>query len=190
MKNHFLNKLSSVIIVMICVLSGVLSVPQPVKALQDTGNINIQIAPFAEGTELGLYDIGRYISGFELDAFFKESGVDLRNAKNASDLVEAANALLKYIEDFEGPEPVARARVDSTGTAKFMGVNADYKLYLIAQTSDKNTIAISPMIVEMPYYTKISGEYLYNMKIQAKYFDTRGKDKLSAIVLDKIVLYK
>ena len=43
MKNHFLNKLSSVIIVMICVLSGVLSVPQPVKALQDTGNINIQI---------------------------------------------------------------------------------------------------------------------------------------------------
>ncbi len=186
MKKHFLNKVSSVLIVMICVLSAVLSVPHPVKALQDTGNINIQIAPFAEGEELSLYDIGRYISGFQLDPFFKESGVDLSKAKNASELMECANKLLNYIKDFEGPQPVAKARVDSTGTAKFMHINADYKLYMIVQSSDTNKIAISPMIVEMPYYTKISGEYLYNMKIQAKYFDTRGKEKLSAIVLDKI----
>ena len=187
MDKHLLKKISA-ILTLLCIICLNAAIPAGnVRALQSTGNINVQIAPFAEGVELSLYEIGTCDTGFKLNSTFSElndTDLDIAHLKDAHEMKEAADTIVRYAYDFD-IDPVAKARVDSQGVAKFFGVDADFKLYVIAQTSDKNTVAIGSFIVRMPYYTKIGGEYLYNLKVQAKYLDTRGKDKLGAIVLNK-----
>ncbi len=187
MDKHLLRKISA-ILTLLCIICLNAAIPaENVGALQSTGNINVQIAPFAEGVELSLYEIGTCDTGFKLNSTFSElndTDLDIAHLKDAHEMKEAADTIVRYAYDFD-IEPVAKARVDSQGVAKFFGVDADFKLYVIAQTSDKNTVAIGSFIVRMPYYTKIGGEYLYNLKVQAKYLDTRDKDKLGAIVLNK-----
>ena len=187
MDKHLLKKISA-ILTLLCIICLNAAIPaENVRALQSTGNINVQIAPFAEGVELSLYEIGTCDTGFKLNSTFSElndTDLDIAHLKDAHEMKEAADTIVRYAYDFD-IDPVAKARVDSQGVAKFFGVDADFKLYVIAQTSDKNTVAIGSFIVRMPYYTKIGGEYLYNLKVQAKYLDTRDKDKLGAIVLNK-----
>ena len=187
MDRHLLRKISA-ILTLLCIICLNAAIPaENVRALQSTGNINVQIAPFAEGVELSLFEIGTCDTGFKLNSTFSElndTDLDIAHLKDAHEMKEAADTIVRYAYDFD-IDPVAKARVDSQGVAKFFGVDADFKLYVIAQTSDKNTVAIGSFIVRMPYYTKIGGEYLYNLKVQAKYLDTRDKDKLGAIVLNK-----
>ena len=187
MDKHLLTKISA-ILTLLCIICLNAAIPaENVRALQSTGNINVQIAPFAEGVKLSLYEIGTCDTGFKLNSTFSElndTDLDIAHLKDAHEMKEAADTIVRYAYDFD-IDPVAKARVDSQGVAKFFGVDADFKLYVIAQTSDKNTVAIGSFIVRMPYYTKIGGEYLYNLKVQEKYLDTRDKDKLGAIVLNK-----
>ncbi len=178
MKRKSLSRIFAVFMAlsMMCLCSLV------VTAVGDIGNVQVKVADFAEGVELGLYRVGVYSEGkYVLDEDYADCDVDLSDLSEASVTKEIAEVLEVKAQSVGGATVVP---INSEGVAEFTGLSTDDVLYLICQMNGDNIVDISPMLTVLPYYTE-EGEEKTDVIIDAKFSDKRSEEVFGAIILNK-----
>lgn len=173
--------------VMLCMLltGGVLTA-QAVDPDDTKGSINITVAPWVEGTEIRLFNVGNFENGtFTLNDSFTPSGVVISGLKEASQAQEAAEKLTAYAVDNQ--KAFSSVLLDAEGTGKFDSLEANGTLYLLTQAPDSFTdiVKISPMLVVLPYQNT-EDESVVHAKLAAKYEDLRKEPEEGAVILSKV----
>ncbi len=134
------------------------------SAADETGSITIETDSYSVGEEMAIYEVADVIDGeFVLNDIFSDSGVDLNNLTTNEESAQAADALAEIA--LENAEQYSSATVNSDGLVVFSDVAAQ-KVYVAIQTSEKETVDIQSILVDVPHYS--DDEYSYDVYVTAK----------------------
>lgn len=158
-----------------------LSVCLPVLAAQAEtgvkGSVRLQLPKGQENLEMMLYQIADYQDGsFIFHRKYADSGVPVTDLNDSAAAQAAAEKLADYAAEI-GDEGELEAP-DANGMVNFTGLKPG--LYLAAQVSGKNTLAVQPALVPVPY-TGGDGAPIYDAVLSPKYAFPGG-----AVIVNKV----
>lgn len=153
-----------------CLMLMLLVIPRQTALADGTdtdpkGSIEIELPETGEGVELTLYKIADYVNGtYEYSTDFAGSGVSVGSLGDNEETREAAEKLAAYAEEKEISG--TKGTVDADGMLRFE--NLEPALYLTAQTSGQELLAVQPALVPIPYYIGGTAKESYDAVITAK----------------------
>lgn len=143
------------------------------KVSDKEGTITISLTNGKEGTskqnvEFAISKVADIVDGeYVIKDSYKKSGVDLNKIKNASDMENAAEKLVKVASKDK------KGTTDKNGKLTFSELSVG--VYLLQATNDKKYDEVTPLLVSIPTWNDKEGEMVYELNVKPKH--TPRKDK-------------